>query len=203
MIRRFLIVILLFFCSSCALFFNDNRSVLTIESDPPEAEVLIEGRNYGRTPIRIDLKPGKYDVSLIKEGYGSANFKTDLVQGIEKGSDGTRCLFDAVGSIFVLTFYSAFFSEKCAVFKENYNVKIPFTASDAVNNRRGSRVYDNNYNRHDAYPPIVRNKKSTSPYDNYSNDHKGQKSNADSYDENDLFIRQGYGRSLRLPVYKK
>ncbi len=177
--------------------FNDNRSVLSINSQPAGADVLIEGRGYGRTPLKVDIKPGRYNVSLIREGYGTANFTTDYIQGIEKGPDGSRCLMDGIGSIFLVTFYSAFFSEKCTVFKEDYNIKIPFTAStyqtnDRINNsgsRKNSRA-----NNMQVYQDYNNN-------NNSDNSNNSNSSSRESYDENDLFIRQGYGRSPRLPVY--
>jgi len=43
-----------------------------IISDPPGAEVLMNGVSKGRTPARItDIQPGSYEIELRKEGYAS------------------------------------------------------------------------------------------------------------------------------------
>jgi tRNA A-37 threonylcarbamoyl transferase component Bud32 len=46
--------------------------VVEIVSDPPGAEVLMNGVSKGQTPARItDIEPGSYDVEVRKEGYAS------------------------------------------------------------------------------------------------------------------------------------
>ncbi len=40
-----------------------------IYSTPSEAEVAINGKVIGKTPFAIELKPGKYTLSLTKKGY--------------------------------------------------------------------------------------------------------------------------------------
>lgn len=198
MIRKIFVLCVLLFGSSCALMFNDDRSTLSIVSDPAGADVIIEGRSYGRTPIMLNIKPGKYNVSLVKEGHGSATFSTDAIQGIEKGPDGNRCLLDGVGSVFVITFYSAFISEKCSVFKENYDIKIPFTSSRYRNINKGAS-YPRSYDRY-----MQKKRKNRKSVDSGANNTgKAKNSTGESYNENDLFIRQGYGRSPRLPIFGK
>ncbi len=146
---------------------------MAITSNPPGADIIIEGRNYGRTPAVISLRPKPYQVSLLKEGYGSANFKMDVWQGMEPGGDGKRCLADMIGFIFIVTFYSAYFSDECKTFKEEeYRIEIPYTAS--------------NYGRN----PNQGQGRGRSPYDGYQNPQGG-----------DEYYMQGYGRSPRLPVY--
>lgn len=187
MFRKLFVVTLLFVCSSCALMFNDKQAPVAITSNPPGASIIIEGRNYGTTPALLSLEPRPYKVSLLKEGYGSASFNMAVWQGMEPGGDGKRCLADMIGFIFIATFYSAYFSDECKTFKEEqYNIEIPYTAS--------------NYGRR----PLNHNRQ---PFNNQRDDQRprgirsGQESYNNSYDENDLFIRQGYGRSPRLPVH--
>lgn len=40
-----------------------------IYSTPPEADVAINGKVVGKTPFTIELRPGKYILSLTKKGY--------------------------------------------------------------------------------------------------------------------------------------
>ncbi len=40
-----------------------------IYSTPPEAEVAINGKVIGKTPFAVELKPGKYTLSLTKKGF--------------------------------------------------------------------------------------------------------------------------------------
>jgi eukaryotic-like serine/threonine-protein kinase len=48
---------------------NANPTI-DIISDPPGAEVKVNGTVRGRTPLRIsDLDPGSYDFEVVKEGY--------------------------------------------------------------------------------------------------------------------------------------
>ncbi len=168
--------------SSCALMLNDEKASVYISSNPPGASVIIEGRNYGYTPIKLSLTPRSYDVSLIKEGYGVGNVKLEAWQGIESGADGGRCLADAIGGIFLVTFYSAFYSDSCKIFKEEeYSVNIPYTASGRNNQHfrhqdSGASQYREPYIKKDA--------------EEYGGSEEG-----------DYMIRRGYGRSRRLPVY--
>jgi len=46
------------------------RTVIQVISEPPGADVFVNGVNKGKTPARItDLQPGTYDIELRKEGY--------------------------------------------------------------------------------------------------------------------------------------
>jgi hypothetical protein len=48
---------------------NANPTI-DIISDPPGAEVRVNGTVRGRTPLRIsDLDPGSYDFEVVKKGY--------------------------------------------------------------------------------------------------------------------------------------
>jgi len=113
--------------SSCA-FFNSRTVDLAINSNPPGADIFIEGRSYGVTPTVINIEPKKYIVTLTKDGYGSAVFNTEVWGTIRTDvngnttSDGTRCLLDTVGVVF---FFNVF-TTKCADFKQKeYFINIP------------------------------------------------------------------------------
>ncbi|MEO0079036.1 MAG: PEGA domain-containing protein [candidate division WOR-3 bacterium] len=54
-----------------------NETKTTITSDPTEADVTIDGRPVGKTPLELsDLEPGRHQVTLTKPGY--REFKTSF-----------------------------------------------------------------------------------------------------------------------------
>ena len=189
-LRRIFTLALMLVCASCAIMGNDTKSTVSINSNPPGANVIIEGRNYGMTPMIVQLNVKDYDVSLIKEGYGAAQFRLEKIQGIEKGPDGGRCLADAIGSMFIITFYSAYYSDYCKTFKEQeYNVEIPYSASNYDVRKSVRHPSANNYR------PASSNVNSSGEI--YGND----VGNYGGNQGNEYMIKQGYGRSQRLPVF--
>ena len=92
-------VILVFLAT--LFFFNNNRpsafgAPLLITSVPTNAEVWIDSRRVGETPLQLVLSPGFYDVELKKDGFNSLRDIVELQgQGlsvskalIPKGSSG-------------------------------------------------------------------------------------------------------------------
>ena len=113
--------------SSCAYFFNSKTVDVTINSNPSGADIMIDGKNYGRTPITLNLEPKDYVATLTKEGYGSAQLKLESWQAVRrKGGEGGRCLADAAGSMLIVPIFS-YWSVYCRDFKEpEYSVNIPY-----------------------------------------------------------------------------
>jgi hypothetical protein len=61
---------LVFSLSGCATIFRGEHRQLSIESEPKAAQVYINGIYYGRTPLRIELRPNQsYTIEFKKEGY--------------------------------------------------------------------------------------------------------------------------------------
>ena len=55
---------------------------IRIESRPAKATIVINGKEYGDTPLKIsDLKPGKYAIRLEKEGFDPAERRVNLPPG--------------------------------------------------------------------------------------------------------------------------
>ncbi len=54
-LRRIFAVALTLVCTSCAIMGNDTKSTVSINSNPPGANVIIDGRNYGMTPMIVQL----------------------------------------------------------------------------------------------------------------------------------------------------
>ena len=56
---------------------------LLVRADQEDAEVLINGRNVGTTPLEVELKPGAYKVQVRLEGYTDWNGQTNIRAGEE------------------------------------------------------------------------------------------------------------------------
>jgi len=74
--QRFIAILLLVVCvfslGGCATVFSGNTSKVTINSDPGEATVKIDGVERGKTPLTLSLsKKDSYVVEISKEGYKS------------------------------------------------------------------------------------------------------------------------------------
>ena len=55
------------------------KPTIDVISDPPGADVVVNGAVKGRTPIRIaDLDPGSYDFEIRKQGYNTYRKTTQL-----------------------------------------------------------------------------------------------------------------------------
>jgi len=67
--------------TSCATVFSGSHQTLTIDSEPPGAEVFIKGRNIGTTPVDLvvdrefsDLVNGGKSIYIEKEGYRRSHY---------------------------------------------------------------------------------------------------------------------------------
>lgn len=60
-----------------------NRAHLTISSQPNTAEVFVNNRSVGKTPIDIRLKIGKSEIRVSKEGYYSWEAQVHLTDTVE------------------------------------------------------------------------------------------------------------------------
>ncbi len=59
-------------------------TTLTIESDPAEAEVWIDGVQVGTTPLQIRVAPGKHEVNVVKRGRRTEHVEVSLRPGINQ-----------------------------------------------------------------------------------------------------------------------
>lgn len=162
----------LLFSSSCAFLFNKKEVDLSISSNPPGANIIIDGRNYGQTPKIINIIPKNYDVSLRIPGYGSTNVKLQTWQAIrEKKGEGGRCLADALGTMILLPMLS-YWSVYCRDFKQkDYLITIPQNESGQgriIPNENpmpiGSQIPFNPYPN-----PYQPHQQTYNPYQNYQN----------------------------------
>ncbi len=123
---KLLIIIKLILLQSCAYMLNKKEVNLVLDSYPQGADIIIEGKNYGKTPKVITIEPKNYNVLFKLPNYGSANLKLETWQAIrEKKGDGGRCLADALGTMLILPMFS-YWSVYCRDFKKNkYLINIP------------------------------------------------------------------------------
>jgi len=131
--------------NSCAFLFNDKNVEVSINSNPQGADIIIEGRSYGRTPAVISIEPKNYVATLTKEGYGSAQLNLQSWQAIRtKSGDGGRCVADALGAMLVVPAFS-FLSVYCRDFKQPaYSAEIPYQGVVGGNKYDGQNGYNGN-----------------------------------------------------------
>lgn len=121
---------LLQFSASCAYLGNDKTVDVSISSLPAGADIIVDGRNYGKTPRVVKLEPRNREVLLVKNGYGTARLKLEAWQAVrKKKGEGGRCLADALGTMLILPAFS-YWSVYCRDFKQDsYNVTIPYSGA--------------------------------------------------------------------------
>ncbi len=122
LLRKFTLLALLSFSCSCAMLFNEKEVDVSIGSNPPGADIFIEGRNYGKTPATIKIEPKNYTVVLTKEGYGSTQLNIEYWATARNG----KCIADMIGTMLIIPYYSFYWSGYCNDFKQKeYFVTIP------------------------------------------------------------------------------
>ena len=68
--------------SGCATIFSGGRDEITLDSEPPGAEVKANGKIIGTTPMTINAKKGKeYRFEFSKAGYLSKVFNLEYSLG--------------------------------------------------------------------------------------------------------------------------
>jgi len=144
--------------SSCS-FANKSTVVVPVNSNPPGADVVIDGRNYGQTPTFVELTPNKnYKATISKKGYGSANIDMDTwysVRGGEDG-DGKRCLADSA-AVLPIMMVLLFAPEKCGSFKQSdYFVDLAGRGVGGAEQVNISNDNQDQINNPDDHEPVVR-----------------------------------------------
>ncbi len=120
-ILKLLPVITLFVINSCS-FANKSTVTIPINSNPPGANIIIDGKSYGKTPAFVELKPNKnYKATISKQGYGSTNIDMETWYSMRggKGTDSKRCIADVASFIVPYLVVLVFAPEKCGSFKQD------------------------------------------------------------------------------------
>ncbi len=152
-LKNIFVATALYLLSSCAYMMNSKTVDVAISSNPTGADIVIDGKNYGRTPATINIEPKNYNVVLTKEGYGSAQIKLESWQAIRRKEDeGNRCVADAVGSMLIVPIFS-YWSVYCRDFKEpEYSVNIPYLGTQASDQSRNGQQ-NNGWQYQNYYQP--------------------------------------------------
>jgi hypothetical protein len=59
-------------------------TTLTIETDPSEAAVWVDGAQVGQTPLEIEIAPGKHELDVIKRGRRTKHLEVELRPGVNE-----------------------------------------------------------------------------------------------------------------------
>jgi hypothetical protein len=60
---------------------ENGRGVAKVSSSPPGASVYIEGKEYGPTPVFIELTPGEYEMMVSLDGYPPKKKRLSVMAG--------------------------------------------------------------------------------------------------------------------------
>lgn len=83
MIRILLVAIAMMSLSGCALLLKSKNKGVLFSSEPTGAEVLVNGRSYGRTPLSLKLKQkGDYAILFRAEGHEDRLVRLDNHVGV-------------------------------------------------------------------------------------------------------------------------
>ncbi len=67
---QILTVVISLLITSCSTLFNGSLSDVKVNSDPSEAQIIVNGSNMGKTPTLLQLKRGEtHIIEIKKEGY--------------------------------------------------------------------------------------------------------------------------------------
>ena len=72
MVTALLVTSAMVLVTGCSTIFKGTTQVVTITSDPSNADVLVDGNNMGKTPLSVSLKKNAYtSMTVKKSGYNS------------------------------------------------------------------------------------------------------------------------------------
>lgn len=62
-------------------------STLEVNSDPPGAEIFVDGELMGQTPASLQLSSGQHNVELRKKGHSPSRKAVSIVNGVKESLD--------------------------------------------------------------------------------------------------------------------
>jgi hypothetical protein len=78
------VALLLLIAGAVAVTAEGQTTSLTIISEPPGAEIVVDGATVGTTPATVPLAPGRHILKIVKDGYASFERKVSIVQGSQQ-----------------------------------------------------------------------------------------------------------------------
>ena len=102
-LARIILSILVLNISSCALR-NQPTVIITVDSEPSGAKILIDGIYYGDTAKEVRLIPDKnYHLRLVKDGYQVIDYEMETKLTLRKNrqEENNRCKADLIGSVLI------------------------------------------------------------------------------------------------------
>ncbi len=88
--EKYFLLLLMIFVSACAAEGTSTNGALFISSTPSGAEVLLNGKLQGRTPLTVrELEPGDYEVVLRKDGYQDVSIAVSVKPRLTSAIAGT------------------------------------------------------------------------------------------------------------------
>jgi len=129
---------------SCAMIYNKKEDNIEIKSNPPGAMIIVNGKNYGKTPSTISLVPKKdLKITVYKKGYSPQIISPQYWVSIKSKA----CMADVLTPFLVLTYYSYYWSGYCNEFKEDsYSTILSRVKhSDYDVNKKKKQETDNRY----------------------------------------------------------
>ena len=125
-VSRLVLVFSLLLSSSCS-FRNDSFVTITIDSEPVDASIFVDGTYYGKTISEVRLVPDKdYTLELKKEGYRTLStiVRSKFTMRARRPYDRSKCRLDLLGSILIFPLISLK-SVHCRDFvKDTYNFEL-------------------------------------------------------------------------------
>ena len=78
LLRGLIVILCIFMSVGCASIMHGTSQDIQIMSSPDDAEVWIDGANFGKTPARVNLSRKKdYLITIKKGGYKDATVKVE------------------------------------------------------------------------------------------------------------------------------
>ena len=78
LLNSIIALIIVYMSVGCASIINGTTQDIQISTNPDNAEIWIDGANYGKTPSRVTLKrKSSYLISLKKEGHKETSVKIE------------------------------------------------------------------------------------------------------------------------------
>ncbi|MFT6332466.1 MAG: hypothetical protein ACJAW3_000803 [Lentimonas sp.] len=165
------LVALMFVMNACS-FANKSTVTVPINSNPPGANIVIDGMNRGVTPAFLELTPNKnYQATISKKGFGSSTVDLDSWYSLRggKSTDGKRCMADVMSFVLPYFIVLLFSPEKCGTFKkDNYFVNL-------------TKYVSNQYDYQSPAPVPQQNQ--SNPYNNYSQPQQNQNNYYQNYQQ--------------------